>query len=127
MSDYILVVEDNDDISLLLQLVLESVGYQVETVNNGEDAIKQVERIQPQLMLVDIMMPTMSGLQVAHTIKENLDYENLPVLLVSAVDRLKDEQLSQSKANGIVYKPFDLNYLISTVVELTENHKIAID
>ena len=121
MSNSILVVEDNDDISLLLKLILESVGYQVEIVNNGKDALKQVEKVQPQLMLVDIMMPEISGLQVARRIKEKLDFENLPILLVSAVDRLKDEQLIKSKADGIVYKPFDIDYLISKVVKLTSN------
>ena len=121
MSDYILVVEDNDDISLLLKLVLESAGYQVETVNNGKDALKQVETVQPQLMLVDIMMPEMNGLQVAHTVKEELDYQNLPILLVSAVDRLKDEQLYDSQAEDIIYKPFDIDYLLSKVDSLTSN------
>ena len=122
MSDYILVVEDNDDISLLLKLVLESAGYQVETVNNGKDALKQVETVQPQLMLVDIMMPEMNGLQVAHTVKEELDHQNLPILLVSAVDRLKDEQLQNSQAEDIIYKPFDIDYLLSKVDSLTSNY-----
>ncbi|MDJ0634370.1 MAG: response regulator transcription factor [Xenococcaceae cyanobacterium MO_188.B29] len=122
MSDYILVVEDNDDISLLLKLVLESAGYQVETVNNGKDALKQVETVQPQLMLVDIMMPEMNGLQVAHNVKEKLDHQNLPILLVSAVDRLKDEQLQNSQAEDIIYKPFDIDYLLSKVDSLTSNY-----
>lgn len=121
MSNSILVVEDNNDISLLLKLTLESVGYQVKTVDNGKDAINQVEKFQPQLMMVDIMMPNMSGLQVSRTIKEKLDHKSLPILLVSAVDRIKDEQLSNSKADGIVYKPFDLNDLISKVVKLIDN------
>ena len=121
MSNPILVVEDNQDISLLLKLLLESVGYQVKTVSNGKEALKEVEKIQPQLMLIDIMMPEVSGLQVTRTIKEKFDYKDLPILLVSAVDRLKQEQFQESKANGIIYKPFDLNYLISKVSELINN------
>ncbi len=119
MSNPILVVEDNQDISLLLELLLESVGYQVKTVSNGKEALEEVEKIQPQLMLIDIMMPEISGIEVSRAIKEKSEREDLPILLVSAVDRLQDEQFLDSKADGIVYKPFDLNYLLSQVDRLT--------
>ena len=119
MSNPILVVEDNQDISLLLELLLESVGYQVKTVSNGKEALEEVEKIQPQLMLIDIMMPEISGIEVSRAIKEKSEREDLPILLVSAVDRLGDEQFLDSKADGIVYKPFDLNYLLSQVDRLT--------
>lgn len=85
MSNPILVVEDNQDISLLLKLLLESVGYQVKTVSNGKEALKEVETIQPQLMLIDIMMPEISGIEVSRAIKEKSEREDLPILLVSAV------------------------------------------
>lgn len=120
MSNPILVVEDNQDISLLLKLLLESVGYQVKTVSNGKEALKEVEKIQPQLMLIDIMMPEVSGIEVSRTIKEKSEREDLPILLVSAIDRLQDEQFLDSKADGIIYKPFDLNYLLSQVDRLTD-------
>ena len=115
----ILVVEDNDDISLLLSLVLESAGYQVKAINNGKTALKTVAQIQPNLILMDIMMPEVSGLEVSREIKTKPDYQSLPILLVSAVDRLQEEQFDDSKADGIIYKPFDLNYLVSRVNELT--------
>ena len=119
MSNPILVVEDNDDLSLLFKLVLESAGYKVSTVNNGNDAMKYVSSNQPQLILMDIMMPEINGLQVAQNIKRQRQNESLPILLVSAVDRLKDEQLVDSKADGILYKPFDLDELIANVERLT--------
>lgn len=119
MSNPILIVEDNDDLSLLFKLVLESAGYQVSTVDNGYDALKYIARIQPQLILMDIMMPEISGLQVAKNIKQQQNHQSLPILLVSAIDRLKDEQLAQSKADGILYKPFNLDELIDRVDELT--------
>lgn len=119
MSNPILIVEDNDDLSLLFKLVLESVGYQVSTVDNGYDALKYVAQTQPQLVLMDIMMPEINGLQVAENIKQQQNNRALPILLVSAVDRLKDEQLAKSKADGILYKPFNLDELINRVGELT--------
>lgn len=119
MPNPILVVEDNHDLSLLFKLTLESAGYEVLTVDNGSDALKYISETQPQLILMDIMMPEISGLQVAQDIKQHYCNRSLPILLVSAIDRLKDEQLAESKADGILYKPFDLDELIARVGQLT--------
>jgi len=126
MSNTILVVEDNEDLSLLFQLVLESAGYQVATVCNGSDALKYVEKTTPQLILMDIMMPEISGLQVSRNIKQKQNHESLPILLVSAVDRLKEEQFNDSKADGVLYKPFDLDDLIVRVDSLTNQSSFQV-
>ncbi|MEM8676449.1 MAG: response regulator transcription factor [Cyanobacteria bacterium P01_G01_bin.67] len=118
-SNPILVVEDNDDISVLFKLVLESEGYQVATASNGRDAFDYLDETQPQLILMDIMMPGISGLQVARNIKQRQNCQSLPILLVSALDQLQDQQLSESRADGILYKPFDLDELIRRVASLT--------
>ena len=118
MSSPILVVEDNSDLQLLFKLILESAGYKVAMADNGKDAFDYVDQIKPQLILMDIMMPDTNGLQVTRNIKQ-LQNNQLPILLVSAIDRLDDEQLQDSKADGILYKPFDIDELISRVGELT--------
>ena len=121
MAESILVVEDNNDLSLLFKLVLESAGYQVATVDNGRAALTQVEKLQPRLIVMDIMMPGINGLQVARKIKEKPGYQSLPILLVSAIDRLRDDGLRSSRANDIIYKPFDLDHLIAKVDALTSD------
>ena len=122
MSASILVVEDNQDLSLLFRLVLESAGFEVATLDDGRDALAQVEKLQPQLVLMDIMMPETNGLQVSRHIKEQSNYQSLPILLVSALDCLQQEQLDRSKADGIIYKPFDLDYFVAKVKQMTTNH-----
>ena len=121
MTNSILVVEDNDDLQVLFQLLLESEGYEVAIANNGYEAIELLETIEPQLVLMDIMMPGTNGLDVARNIKQKKDYQTLPIVLVSAVDRLEKQQLNYSKADDIVYKPFDLDDLVSKVERLTDN------
>ena len=121
MSESILVVEDNQDLSLLFRLVLESAGFEVATLDDGRDALAQVEKLQPQLVLMDIMMPETNGLQVSRHIKEQSNYQSLPILLVSALDCLQQEQLDRSKADGIIYKPFDLDYFVAKVKQMTTN------
>lgn len=123
MTNSILVVEDNDDLQVLFRLVLESEGYQVAIANNGQDAIKLLEETQPKLVLMDIMMPGTSGIEVSRSIKQQQTYETLPILLVSAVDRLKDQQLNYSQANGVLYKPFNLDDLLNKVEDLTSDRQ----
>lgn len=123
MKNSILIVEDNDDLQLLFQLVLESEGYEVVIANNGTDALDSIDTIRPQLILMDIMMPGISGIEVARSIKQKQDYESLPILLVSAIDRLQDRQLDYSKASGILYKPFDLDELLDRVEYLTSDRQ----
>lgn len=115
MSDPIFVVEDNDDLLLLFRLVLESAGYQVLAFDNGRDALEHLEYVKPQLVLMDIMMPEMSGLQLATAIRQQEYGEHLPIVFVSAIDRLKDELLQKSQANGIIYKPFNIDDLLIQV------------
>jgi DNA-binding response OmpR family regulator len=124
MCQPILIVEDSEDLSLLMKLTLESQGYRVETVNNGWEARSSVAKIQPQLVLMDIMMPEIDGLQVSRSIKEDRQGRDLPILLVSAIDRLADSQLTDSKADGILYKPFNIDDLISRVRELVNTSDI---
>jgi DNA-binding response OmpR family regulator len=124
MCQPILIVEDSEDLSLLMKLTLESQGYRVETVNNGWEALSSIAKLQPQLVLMDIMMPKINGLQVSRSIKEDRESRDLPVLLVSAIDRLADSQLTDSKADGILYKPFNLDDLISRVRELANTSDI---
>lgn len=121
MKNSVLIVEDNDDLQLLFQLVLESEGYEVVVADNGIDALNFIDTVRPQLILMDIMMPGVSGIEVARSIKQKQDYESLPILLVSAIDRLQERQLDYSKASDILYKPFDLDELVNKVERLTNN------
>ncbi|WP_019503485.1 PleD family two-component system response regulator [Pleurocapsa sp. PCC 7319] len=118
MINSILVVEDNEELQLLYKLVLELAGYQVATVNNEINILDFVEKIRPQLILMDTMMSGINGLQISRKIKENFDNRSLPVLLVSAINGIKDRQLADSKADSIIYKPFNPNDLTSQVKKL---------
>lgn len=119
MTNPVLVVEDNDDIQVLFRLVLESEGYEVRVVDNSKDALQYLESHQPQLILMDIMMPGSNGIELSHTIKQDLGFQSLPILLVSAIDRIKTQEMNYSRANDIIYKPFDLDDLVGRVEELT--------
>jgi CheY-like chemotaxis protein len=123
MTNSILVVEDNDDLQILFRLILESEGYKVAIADSGRDALKILAETKPQLVLMDVMMPGISGIEVSRSIKQQQNYETLPILLVSAVDRIKEQQLNYSQADGILYKPFNLDDLITQVYQLISDRQ----
>ncbi|MEL6578136.1 MAG: response regulator [Cyanobacteria bacterium J06621_12] len=117
MTHSILVVEDNSDLQLLFKLLLESEGYEVTIAHNGREALTFLESMQPELILMDIMMPGVNGLEISHRIKQK--DQSLPIILISAIDRLQEQQLNYSKANDILYKPFNLDDLVNKVKQFT--------
>src|SRR4051812_28328927 len=77
----VLIVDDDADIRQMLAVLLTDAGYTVDTAANGRDALARVQAGPPQLVLLDLQMPGMTGAEVLHTLREN--GRRLPVALVS--------------------------------------------
>ena len=103
----ILVVEDDEAAATVLETQLELAGYRVRSVRSGTQALEAVERQRPDLVLLDVMMPDMSGLTVCRHLREEHDANALPVILVTARTRPEDvvEGLDAG-ANDYLAKPF---------------------
>ncbi len=84
MAPYILVVEDDDALAELLQYNLDCEGYEVARAHNGAQALAMVEERQPDAMILDWMLPELSGVEVCRRLREIRDTENLPVLMMTA-------------------------------------------
>ncbi|MBW4505622.1 MAG: response regulator [Scytonematopsis contorta HA4267-MV1] len=111
----ILVVDDVVDNFLLVQVILEEEGYEVEFADNGREALKMIESEPPNMVLLDMMMPDMDGFEVARRIRENSKYSSLPILFVTAYDELVSETKINSVADGLIKKPIDFDELIDRV------------
>jgi two-component system alkaline phosphatase synthesis response regulator PhoP len=112
----ILIVDDEDDIRTLLQYNLEKEGYSVETAENGETALKLVGTFKPDLVLLDVMMPGMDGIEVCETIRSNESYKNTLICFLTA----RSEDYSQiagleAGADDYVSKPIRPKVLISRI------------
>lgn len=81
----ILVVEDEIHIQRLLKMILERSGYDVVTVGNGEEGLKTVSELKPDLILLDIMMPGIDGMQVLRSLKANSSTKHIPVIMLTAL------------------------------------------
>jgi two-component system alkaline phosphatase synthesis response regulator PhoP len=81
----VLVVDDNPDDVQMVAMILEPEGYRVVTASNGREALEQVEKESPDLILLDVMMPELDGFAACAKIKSTPDGEGIPVILLTAV------------------------------------------
>ncbi|MCZ7392723.1 MAG: response regulator [Candidatus Methanoperedens sp.] len=120
----VLVVDDEPDALELVKLVLESGGFETILATSGTEALAQIDKIRPDLVLLDIMMPDMDGWDVFRKIREK--NSRIPIAILTAkaqnIDRLLG--LHVLKADDYITKPFGKNELIGKVrklVGLTKN------
>lgn len=111
----ILAVDDVADNLLLLKTILELEGYSVDTANSGMSALHRLRVSPPDLVLLDIMMPDMSGYEVTRHIRKNEDLGSIPILLVTAYADVSASQRLGLGANGFIQKPIDADELLEKV------------
>ena len=116
----VLVVDDEPDTLELVKLVLESGGFEAILANNGKEALDQIATVQPDLVLLDIMMPDMDGWDVFRKMKEK--DPGIPIAILTAKAQNIDKLLGLHvlKADDYITKPFGKNELIGKVKKLTE-------
>ena len=113
MAERILIVDDNPDSLTIMRSILESRGYEVVSATTGTEALTELERQTPDAVLLDVMMPEISGFEVLQRIKETAATSRLPVILVTAKAR-DDDLLSgyQYGADYYITKPFTAKQLL---------------
>jgi CheY-like chemotaxis protein len=105
----ILVVDDDPRLLHIVSLYLGIEGYEVVQASNGEDGLKAVSETPPDLVIMDIMMPGMDGVEACRRIRENPATQAIPVLMFSALSGDDDvERARLAGANHLITKPFNL-------------------
>lgn len=115
----VLVADDNADICDLLQIGLARLGVRVLVASNGREAYDSILANHPDLVLLDLMMPEMSGLEVLEKLRADDQYQHLPVIMITA--RTQDDDVERGYALGAsdyVTKPFNLKDLMGKVAAL---------
>jgi CheY-like chemotaxis protein len=110
----ILAVDDMPDNLFMLQTLLELEGYAVEVATSGKTALNQIQTSPPDLVLLDMMMPEMSGIEVIHRIRRDAKFAELPVLLITANQELNADAI-ESQPNGVIHKPIDFDELLTQI------------
>jgi len=115
----ILAVDDVPDNLLLLKAILgKPEPYRLTCVESGEKALQAVEENPPDLILLDVRMPGMNGYEVARRIRQDEKDSHIPILLVTADPDINEKMINKSGADGLIYKPFDINELTERIRSL---------
>lgn len=116
MAKKVLVIEDYPATSRMIAEVLEMEGITVVIEADGRDGLTRAVTEKPDLILLDIMLPTMSGLEVCSGLKNNPETKDIPVIMVSVKAADEDIKAGLARgANGYISKPFDLFKLLEIV------------
>jgi two-component system alkaline phosphatase synthesis response regulator PhoP len=116
MKDMILVVEDNPDMTAALKMALEMEGYQVLTATDGVEALRILERVTPDLIVADIMMPHMNGYELYEATHQDEKWLSIPFIFLTAKTDKEDIRLGKEMgADDYLIKPVDKEDLIAAI------------
>ncbi|MCD6379348.1 response regulator [bacterium] len=120
----VLVVDDEENITQILEFSIAAEGYEVVTASNGEEAIEKARKEQPNLIILDIMMPKVDGYEACRVIKSNPLTKKIPVILLTAKGREIDKRLGfEVGADDYIVKPFSPSKLIEKINEYLYTRK----
>jgi len=115
----ILIVDDEEDLVTMIKLRLEAARYDTLEAYDGQEALKMAQDQNPDLIILDIMLPKMNGYKVCRMLKFDEKYRHIPIIMFTAKAQDKDEQMGQKVgANAYITKPFEPNILLGKIREL---------
>jgi DNA-binding response OmpR family regulator len=119
MAKKVLIVDDELNIVTALEFLLQKSGYEVMAAQNGDEALKRIESFAPDLVLLDVMMPRISGYEVCRRMRERADWKHIKIIMLSAKGR--EAEVSKGVSLGAdlyVTKPFSNQELVGKIGEL---------
>ena len=122
MAHKILAVDDEKHIVRLVQINLQKEGYEVITASNGREALEQVEREKPDLVIMDVMMPEMGGFEALQEMKANEATSTVPVIMLTA--KAQDADVFEGWKSGAdlyLTKPFNPQELLTFVKRILQD------
>lgn len=115
----ILLVEDEKDMAYAVTFQLEANNYEVLTAHDGREALEKAHKENPDLIILDLMLPKMDGYKVCRMLKFDKNYKNIPIILFTARAQEEDKKLgSEVGGDAYIVKPFEPQVLLSKIKEL---------
>lgn len=120
MAGRVLLIEDEPNIIEAIRFILSRDGWQVDVHSNGSTALEKLQDKQPDLVILDVMLPNRSGFDILADIRASEEFAQLPVLMLTARGQKKDRELAeQYGVSQFMTKPFSNAEVLSSVRELT--------
>lgn len=111
----ILVVDDDLDILEIIGLILESEGYEVELMSNGQEIFEHITQFSPDLIILDVMLGNMDGREICNNIKNTRGTLHIPIIMISATHNMAESLRKNCQPDDFLEKPFDIVSLINKV------------
>lgn len=110
----ILIVDDNNDILWVVEIILKRYGFEVISTLRGEEVLSKSREFHPDLILLDVFLSGVDGIDVCNSLKANPETKDIPVIMISAHTNFKEIQ-KFCKADDFISKPFDANELVRKI------------
>lgn len=121
MNKRVIIVEDEPNIAESLNFILNRAGYEVKWVSDGNDAMFEIQNLQPDVVILDVMLPNRSGLEILRDLRAAPAISKTPVLMLSAKGQTKDLAIAiETGADHYMVKPFSNADVLAKVTELAE-------
>jgi DNA-binding response OmpR family regulator len=115
----IMVIEDDSDVSSVLADMLKSYGYEAYIFASGENALAVIEEILPDVLIMDLMMPQISGFEICKTLRSRSTMHNLPMIAITGYDSVDNRRkIFDAGIDDYLPKPFDLKMLMKKIQDL---------
>ncbi len=111
----ILVIDDDLAMQTVLEIALRDAGYRVELAGDGQEGIRKLAAIRPDLVICDIMMPQMDGVEAFQQMKDQLQEDGIPIFIMTALNRKPWFADLEAEGAVIIQKPFDIEQFLSLV------------
>jgi len=119
MKKRILLVEDEKDLVMAMKFRLESAGYEVSVAMDGEAGLDKAKAENPDLILLDLMLPKINGYKVCGLLKGDSKYNKIPIIMVTARTQEVDRMMGEiALADLYITKPFEPDILLATIKEM---------
>ena len=119
-STFVLVVDDDPDVLLALSDALDSEGYEVRGARDGIDALKAIEERRPDLIITDLLMPTMTGFELLAALHDDPALATIPTLIITAG---RSPDASETTGSLVLPKPLDLDRLMRVITAYTDDDR----
>jgi CheY-like chemotaxis protein len=114
----ILIMDDDLALQTVLEIALREAGYEVVLANDGQEGIEKLKTLSPDLVISDIMMPQMDGVETFQHIKEQLQDNGIPIFIMTALNRKPWFADLEAEGAVIIQKPFEIEQLLRLVYDM---------
>jgi CheY-like chemotaxis protein len=114
----ILIMDDDLALQTVLEIALREAGYEVILANDGQEGIEKLKTLSPDLVISDIMMPQMDGVETFQHIKEQLQDNGIPIFIMTALNRKPWFADLEAEGAVIIQKPFEIDQLLRLVRDM---------